>query len=133
MKSLNEREKNMKDVTFECATCLNAGTPICEKCRVIEKPSGRATRPTHYCGDSETAAHGLLPGDVGAILLVRLQCGNPLPLRLVMRYNEHLMREAQAERSCEAVGVSPCPTSEHADGECGSIPDCGGADLRGGD
>ena len=97
----------MKDVTFECVTCLNAGTPICEKCRVIEKPSGRATRPTHYCGDSETAANGLLPGDVGAILLVRLQCGKPLPLKWVMRYNECCVREAargQGEQSDGATG-----------------------------
>ena len=125
----------MERTKFACLTCLNAGTVICEECKVIEKPSGRSTMPTHYCGDNETAASGLLPGDVGAILLVRLQCGNPLPLKLVMRYNEHLMKEAQVERShggCQGSRdvEAPSPTGESADGECGTVPDRSKPDGR---
>ena len=97
----------MERTKFACLTCLNAGTPICEECNVIEKPSGRSTRPTLYCGDDETPQNGLSPGDVSAILLVRLQCGKPLPLKWVMRYNECCVREAargQGEQSDGATG-----------------------------
>lgn len=93
----------MKDVMFACATCLNAGTPICEECKTIEKPSGRTTRPTRYCGDDRTPENGLSPGDVSAILLVRLQCGKPLPLKWVMRYNEHRVSEAIREAMFDAA------------------------------
>ncbi|MBR2312202.1 MAG: hypothetical protein IKA46_02820 [Clostridia bacterium] len=89
----------MERTKFACLTCLNAGTVVCEECKVIEKPSGRSTRPTHYCGDDRTPENGLSPGDVSAILLVRLQCGKPLPLKLVMRYNEYCVREASCENN----------------------------------
>lgn len=97
------RRKNMERRMFACGTCLNAGTPVCEECHVIEKPSGSSTRPTHYCGDNQNAAGGLSPGDVSAILLVRLQCGKPLPLKWVMRYNEYCVREAVQEEQCDGT------------------------------
>lgn len=126
----------MERTKFACLTCLNAGTPVCEECHVIEKPSGRSTRPTRYCGDDRTPENGLSPGDVSAILLVRLQCGKPLPLKWVMRYNECCVSEAQAERSRECVGDAgrpggrPLQESESAEGECGTVRDRSKPDGR---
>ena len=123
----------MERTKFACLTCLNAGTVICEECKVIEKPSGRSTRPTRYCGDDRTPENGLSPGDVSAILLVRLQCGKPLPLKLVMRYNEYLMKDAQdSGGACQGLRdvEAPSPTSESADGECGTVPDRSKPDGR---
>ncbi len=76
-----------------CETCLNISTPVCDQCRKITSPSGKETTPTHYVGDGVTPTNKLTVADVGAILLVRVQLGQPLPLSFVLRYNEDAVRE----------------------------------------
>lgn len=77
-----------EEMNLSCKTCLNRATLVCQGCTSIKSPSGKQTRPTHYMGDGATPTDGLSPGDLGAILLVRVQLGKPLPLSLVLRYNE---------------------------------------------
>ncbi len=80
-------------MTNPCDTCLNRATMVCELCRKIVSPSGKETKPTHYMGDGATLTNKLSEVDVGAILLVRVQLRQPLPLSLVLRYNENATRE----------------------------------------
>ena len=80
-------------MTISCETCLNRCTMVCELCRKIVSPSGKETEPTHYMGDGVTLTNKLSDMDVGAILMVRTQLHRPLPLSLVLRYNENATRE----------------------------------------
>ncbi len=76
-----------------CETCLNISTLVCEQCRKITSPSGKETTPTRYVGDGVTPTSKLTHTDVGAILLIRMQLHQPLPISLVLRYNEGVVRE----------------------------------------
>lgn len=74
-----------------CKTCLNKGTPICQLCSFVKSPSGKETKPSCYTGDGSAALAGMTVSDMGAVLLVRLQTGKPLPLSWVLRYNDRIV------------------------------------------
>lgn len=85
--------RNEKISPYECATCLNASTPLCEYCAQITSPSGKKRKPTHYAsavgGTRESAELASLSHRIG----LRLATGNPVPLAWIMRYNALITTE----------------------------------------
>ena len=86
-------QKNEVASPYNCATCLNAGTPICELCNRIESPSGKKSKPTRYasaiCGSRESAELAALSHRIA----LRLAMGNPVQLSWILKYNQLITRD----------------------------------------
>lgn len=87
--------KNEEIRPFDCATCLNVNTPLCEYCSQITSPSGKKSKPSHYTsavgGTRESAELAALASKI----TLRLTTGNPVQLSWVMRYNALITSEKQ--------------------------------------
>lgn len=85
------------DKHYDCKTCVNRGSPLCELCTQITSPSGKEHKPKYYIGLVEVAPvvpelripHGLSSEIEGrAITIARhLGAGLPIPIRAVLEYN----------------------------------------------
>lgn len=74
---------------YRCEECANAGTPICDVCRVIEKPSGDETRPTMFVRLSK------VPYLPMAIIKSCVEQGIPIPVAAVIKYNREVEQDAE--------------------------------------
>lgn len=73
---------------YDCACCLNAGTPLCELCTQIESPTGEENKPTQY---QTATGGGKLSKELAALsnrIALRLYTGNPVQLSWIIRYNK---------------------------------------------
>lgn len=70
-----------------CITCLNAETPICGGCSFIQKPSGKKSKPTNYAGGNNQNESNKRMAALASSIAVRIQMGNPVPVRWLMEYN----------------------------------------------
>jgi hypothetical protein len=76
---------------YECSNCTNRQTPLCKQCICIKKPSGAEDKPSLY-----TSLHPNIEGRditvpesaIMAYLIERLEQHLPLPIVLVMSYNQ---------------------------------------------
>ena len=69
---------------YNCKECANAGTLICKKCTSITKPSGDVTRPTEFIHVVPLSEKEKTESNIRAYL----ERSKPIPLKLVMKYNE---------------------------------------------
>ena len=91
------------DKHYECETCANINSPLCELCTRISSPSGKERKPKYYIERQEVApsvpelriAYGLDRKLEGiAITIARyLRNGVPIPISVVMKYNELVAKE----------------------------------------
>lgn len=71
-----------------CINCLNAGTPICDGCSFIQKPSGKKSKPTQYAGALGTNKDNKRMAALASSIALRIQTGNPVPVRWLLEYNK---------------------------------------------
>ena len=69
---------------YNCKECANRGTPLCNECSSITKPSGEETRPTRFVK--------LIPiGKVDKLIIniaAYIDRKKPIPLGMVLEYNK---------------------------------------------
>ena len=69
---------------YNCKECANKGTPLCNECSSITKPSGEETRPTHFVK--------LISLDKVDKLIVNINAyierKKPIPTAMVLAYND---------------------------------------------
>ena len=75
------------DVQYECATCLNSYTPLCDTCTYVCSPSGETGKPKHYQGPRTRLDNGKVAA-IGNRIALRLLTGNPVPLSWIITYNQ---------------------------------------------
>ena len=69
---------------YDCKECANQATLICNVCSTITKPSGTETRPTQF-----VKLKPFSKAEKNAVTLkAYLDKGKPLPLAIVLEYNE---------------------------------------------
>jgi hypothetical protein len=90
---------------YDCKTCVNRGSPLCELCTNITSPSGKEHKPKFYIAQSEVQSVGgrgmfhEKPSDDPqteklAKYLMRLLCQRvPLPTSVVLEYNQKTEKE----------------------------------------
>lgn len=83
----NEKEQP-KTIREYCATCTNAGTPICEVCSFIQRPSGKQSAPTRYAGSRSENIENRHAASVAARIMCCLKTGDPIPVRWILQYND---------------------------------------------
>ena len=84
----------MENKHYDCATCVNRNSPLCELCTQILSPSGKERKPKYYIGqvevepidpelkfDSEVERRAFL-------IAKHLISGLPIPIRIVLEYNK---------------------------------------------
>lgn len=71
-----------------CINCLNAETPICDGCSFIQKPSGKKSKPTRYASTLGTNKENKRMAVLASSIAVRIQTGNPVPVRWLLEYNK---------------------------------------------
>lgn len=93
------------DRRYECETCVNQASPLCELCTHIITPSGKAHKPKYYIARSEIVSIGgrnpyqeIPAGDPQtdriARYLMRLLCRRaPIPTGIVLEYNRRTEKE----------------------------------------
>ena len=69
---------------YNCKECANAGTIICNSCKSITKPSGEETRPTEYVRFNPLTEKEKSVANI----LAYFERRKPIPIALVMQYNE---------------------------------------------
>lgn len=96
----------MENKHYDCKSCVNRNSPLCELCTQITKPSGKKTKPRYYIAQKEIMPVGRidklscerftsdketdrLAGYLINYLLVRA----PLPTSVVLEYNRKTEKE----------------------------------------
>ena len=91
------------DKHYDCKTCVNRNSPLCELCTQITSPSGKERKPKYYIGLVEVAP--VVPElkvplglnselEKRAIDIARyLGAGLPIPTRVVLEYNRKTEQE----------------------------------------
>jgi hypothetical protein len=69
---------------YNCTECANKGTPLCNECSSITKPSGEETRPTEFLHVIPLSEKEKTESNIRAYL----ERSKPIPITLVMKYNE---------------------------------------------
>ncbi len=96
----------MEDKHFDCRTCVNRASPLCELCIHVQTPSGIDTKkPTYYIAQSEVTTFGGRgmfhekptndpETESLAKYLMKLLCQRvPIPTGVVMAYNRKTEQE----------------------------------------
>lgn len=93
------------DKHYDCKTCVNRGSPLCELCTKITSPSGKEHKPKYYIGQSDITVFGGISGSYQRIaadeeterlakyLLDHLLARAPLPTSVVLEYNRKTEKE----------------------------------------
>jgi hypothetical protein len=86
------------DKHYDCKTCVNRGSPLCELCTQITSPSGKEHKPKYYIALTEvfpTAVQIMFPyykpkeQKRAALAIAKYLCsGVPIPTSLVLEYNK---------------------------------------------
>ena len=95
----------MADKHYDCRTCVNRTSPLCEICHQITKPSGKETKPTYYIAQIEVQSVGGRSRyrekptsdpetEAMAKYLMHLLCQRvPIPTKVVLEYNRKTEKE----------------------------------------
>ena len=98
-------ETDMENKHYDCRTCINKGSPLCELCTQVTKPSGKETKPTYYLAQSSIiniGGTGSYPeastGDEETEKLAKYLSEHilrriPLPTGAVLEYNRRTGKE----------------------------------------
>ena len=96
---------DMEDKHYDCRTCINRASPLCELCTRITKPSGEETKPKYYIAQSDIVSVGGRTRycehptsdpetEKLAKYLVHLLCLRvPIPTSVVLQYNRKTEKE----------------------------------------
>lgn len=112
------------DSHYDCARCANRRSPLCELCTQVTSPSGKVSKPKYFVEftgvirryieeDTSSTAEAVplpppgkakrrrpLPTERGEecakLLEVLIEDGEPLPVSLVMEYNEHVEKKRES-------------------------------------
>lgn len=97
----------MEDKRYDCKTCVNRNSPLCELCTRITSPSGKERRPKYYVGLVEVitavselkAPHGVNTElERRAITIAKyLGAGFPIPTRVLLEYNKLVAQKTEKE------------------------------------
>lgn len=97
----------MEAKQYDCSTCVNRNSPLCELCTQITSPSGKERRPKYYMRIMELepfAPELKVPLGLNtelekrAITIARyLGAGLPIPIRVVLEYNKIAERKTDKE------------------------------------
>ena len=95
-KKVKETENSQftRDDEYDCRSCSNKRTPMCEHCFFFEHPDKTRAKPTYYSRLKEISLDELLHGDlpreeaVERALCKYLSAGVPIPTSLVLEYNK---------------------------------------------
>jgi hypothetical protein len=95
------------DKHYECETCANINSPLCDLCTRINSPSGKERKPKYYIEFSKVTSpitqirFPLVKNKEfkrQAITIARYLCnGKPIPTSVVMKYNELAAKEKAEE------------------------------------
>ena len=83
----NEKEQP-RTIREYCAECMNAGTPICEGCSFIQRPSGKSSAPTRHVGSRSAGVENQHAASLAARITRCLTTGAPIPVRWILQYND---------------------------------------------
>ena len=94
----------MDDKHYDCKTCVNRNSPLCELCTQITSPSGKEHKPKYYIGQSDITVFGRrgsyqrITADketerLAKYLLDHLLARAPLPTSIVLKYNRKTEKE----------------------------------------
>ena len=94
----------MEDKHYDCRTCVNRHSPLCELCTQITSPSGKERKPKYYIGQSDITVFGgrgkvqRITADeeterLAKYLLDHLLARAPLPTSVVLEYNRKTEKE----------------------------------------
>lgn len=95
----------MDDKHYDCKTCVNRASPLCELCTQITSPSGKERKPKYYIAQSEVLSVGgrirfkERPTDDPetekfAKYLISMLCKRvPIPTSVVLEYNRRTEKE----------------------------------------
>ena len=87
------------DKHYDCKTCVNRGSPLCELCTHIASPSGKERKPTYYIaqssilragGRSRFQEHPTENNEIESLakFITSFLCQRvPIPISVVMEYN----------------------------------------------
>lgn len=73
---------------YDCATCLNTSTPLCEHCSQVTSPSGKKSKPTYYASAAGGSRESAELATLSHRIALRLATGNPVQLSWILRYNQ---------------------------------------------
>lgn len=97
--------RTTNDKHYDCKTCVNRNSPLCELCTQITSPSGKEHKPKYYIGQSDITVFGGRGGSYQRItadketerlakyLLDHLLARAPLPTSVVLEYNRKAEKE----------------------------------------
>lgn len=71
---------------YNCRECINFDTILCKHCFFVSSPGGYEAAPTHYV--ERKSSQNAKQSKEAEQLRLALDAGEPLPLSVVMRYNE---------------------------------------------
>ncbi len=77
----------MRKNTYDCATCLNAQTPLCDICSSVQRPSGQMSKPSFFVDSQGGVKNSQRRDELVRMMSVRIQKGKGIPLAMVMEYN----------------------------------------------
>ncbi len=96
----------MEGKHYDCRTCINRSSPLCELCIHVQSPSGRETKkPTYYIAQSDILNVGgrsryqeQPTGDpeiekLAKYLTILLHQRVPIPTSIVLEYNRKTEKE----------------------------------------
>lgn len=96
---MNEREGEdmSKNGKYDCRSCTNRATLLCELCATLCSPSGKIKKPTLYCSEGYING-GALEENIQLYSQIRgyLEAGHTIPLFFIMQYNK-LMGSIESE------------------------------------
>ncbi len=95
------------DKLYDCGSCVNKSSPLCELCTQITSPGGKERKPKYFIALAEVKSpitQIKFPHARGretkrrAITIAKYLCdGLPIPIRVVMEYNVLTEREMKQE------------------------------------
>lgn len=92
-----QRDDKKENTYYECSRCANRRSPLCELCTTVRSPGGKESKPKYYIeftGVTRMFARRNELSKRGEECRMKLSeylvFNEPLPVSLVMEYNEHV-------------------------------------------
>lgn len=73
---------------YNCKKCINNGSGLCRYCYQITSPGGEEAPPTYYVENKQSS--DVQGTEEHKLLQKALEEGRPLPMAVVIRYNERI-------------------------------------------